>query len=82
MIEPTDEMLNAYERAAEAAFGQPTQGSLVGLAAVLAIVARDRCMQARGHDAGADAALMFGGVTDSSTGMDQTPWPSCEGCKP
>ncbi len=58
MIEPTDEMKAAFRaaqerRAAElVAEGAPLGGHDIldrGLAAVLAIVARDRCMQARGH---------------------------------
>ncbi len=60
MIEPTDEMKAAFraaqeQRAAElVAEGAPLGAHDIldrGLAAVLAIVARDRCMEARGHQA-------------------------------
>lgn len=59
MIEPTDEMVEAFrvawhEKAVELVASGATSidGSLAtraGLAAVLAILARDRCMERRGH---------------------------------
>jgi hypothetical protein len=63
VIEPTDEMIAAFEQAAERPVGR---NSLAGLAAVLAIVERDyepircdkqswaghRCTKPRGHENG------------------------------
>lgn len=59
MIEPTDEMVRAYFKAAteqarkvrNSAHPVLLEGSITraGLAAVLAVVARDRCMEAAGH---------------------------------
>lgn len=46
-IEPTDEMVSAFELASWANGREQDIGT--GLAAVLAIVARDRCMQPSGH---------------------------------
>jgi hypothetical protein len=41
MIEITDEMMNAYEEAAERSAGHPIQAFGAGLAAVIAVVERD-----------------------------------------
>lgn len=50
VIEPTDEMRRAYEQAAAEEWGWiAARSSGQGLAAVLAIVARDHCMERRGH---------------------------------
>lgn len=50
MIEPTDEMIRAYEAAAAEEFNWiAVRGSRRGLAAVLAVVARDRCLAPAGH---------------------------------
>jgi hypothetical protein len=40
-IEPTTEMLNAYEEAAGRAFGKPMRGSIAGLTAVFTLIERD-----------------------------------------
>ena len=83
-IEPTTEMLNAYEIAAERALGAPTQGSLAGLAAVLAIVERDRCMQQRGHDRPREWPDGVGGKHPhhcASCSRDGKPGPGCINCR-
>lgn len=53
MIEPTDEMIAAMERAYAETTGinwsRLHVNHRAGLAAVLAVVARDRCMEAAGH---------------------------------
>lgn len=51
MIEPTDEMRQAFADAKAAVKGCPglDDGDDEGLAAVLAIVARDRCLAPAGH---------------------------------
>lgn len=58
MIEPTDEMRAAFRAAIDARAalavdrGEPFGGHVIldaGLTAVLAIVARERCMERRGH---------------------------------
>lgn len=47
MIEPTDEMVQAFARVF---FTNPLGEDVrAGLAAVLAIVARDHCLEAKGH---------------------------------
>lgn len=46
MIEPTGEMIEAAERG----YGGNVEGDMIGaIKAVLAIVERDRCMEAKGH---------------------------------
>lgn len=53
MIEPTDEMVTAFMRAAAETpvqvAGRELLNARAGLAAVLAIVARDHCLERRGH---------------------------------
>jgi hypothetical protein len=119
VIEPTDEMVEAF-RAVEGTGGwgrnDPREAVRAGLAAVLAIVARDRCMEASGHDdplrhvepsvedwdwappkgwpsgrggshphycvSCSDGETQGPGCLNCrQTGMDQTPWPRCEGCR-
>lgn len=100
MIEPTDEMVEAFD-------GPKSSNAWVreGLRSVLAIVERDRCMERRGHvyhplarpqwpsGRGGQHPHYCVSCSDGETagpgcgncrqtGMDQTPWPSCEGCKP
>lgn len=49
MIELTFEMLEAYAAGASSVTGLNVEASATGLAAVLAIVARDYCLERRGH---------------------------------
>lgn len=100
MIEPTDEMVEAVDRALTEAAGTGTGEARAAARAVLAIVARDYCVSPRPAWATPVWLLGRGGshphycvsCSDGDapgpgcgncrqTGMDQTPWPRCEGCR-
>lgn len=49
MIEPTDEMVEAFELAAWPKPDSETIHIEAGLAAVLALVERDHCLERKGH---------------------------------
>lgn len=60
MIEPSDEMHNAYADAASRALGVPVEASVAGLAAVLAIEERDRLNRIKVLLSAVDNALTTG----------------------
>jgi hypothetical protein len=77
-LEPTDEMVAAFERFMTDVTPEVGQ-TRNALAAVLSVVARDRCMEARGH--------VYHPLAKPSPGVPASPYdpmtdrPRCAGCE-